>query len=855
MGCCQSCTKKKIQEDVEPGNFIYPSITPSYEDGRCRTSILMSNLAPITALNGNVRDRNSGPPQLSNLDLNKINSDTVSLNDVSLEKSQSIPALSDSPCSLNYSKASTYSMGSLRSSYSTLRSSFLSVYSAISLRSISEEEERRVDPSYAAKLLYDLNEFRKQNRFTDVLLCAGDVEIPTHRVVLAASSPYILSIFAIEDLDDNRLFLDYIEPDILRLLVEYIYTSKLTVTRENVDALIKGTQTLQLNAAEQACQEFALNLQNIDENGNGTSLDEDVKSVLYQPYHAIETLLGLNDMRREEIFTDVTFKTEDEQFPCHRVVMACTGDYFKDLLTHLEGEHHKIAIRNASAAIMKRLVEFTYTSNLEINIENAKEILALASLLKHDSVLEKCTEFLKRRITSASCLGVQALARRHFVEHLEKAATKVAVMHFQEVRKHNEFLEMSQDQLITLLSEDALNVKSEEEVYSAAMQWVKHDVEVRKEVTSEVLKAVRLSYLDPKFLEEIPAAEPLIQESEACKKLITDATIVHLLIRKGKFHRDPRPKPRFAFGEVMFMVGGKNKNEKWVADTQYYNPVDQQWHILAPMENETVDYRVTVLNNDIYVIGGRQSNFVSGETWRYDSLHNEWSRATDMKTPRYMHSLGVVNHRIYAIGGRTTVNDNAKSLKKVEKFDRKSNTWQHIQEMHHGAVEAAVTAYGWKLYVISGKEGGDDCIAQYYDISNKTWTVLDSVNISGPVQIAGTIRGQVYIIGGKSKFAVQVYKPETDELSSGNAEEHAEAHERDLYSGTVVNRKIYVTGGRWVIGKDDYGGDDALTMVTNSMDSYDPIRDEWTMMKTAPKALTNHGCVTIRKYIGLPKSK
>ncbi|XP_070557023.1 kelch-like protein 24a [Ptychodera flava] len=850
MGCCQSCQKKK-NKDVEPGNFIYPSITPSSEAG-CRTSILMANLAQ----NGKVADRDSRISQLSNHNVHhEILDSTASLNDISLEKSQSIPALSDSPCSLSHSKASTYSLHSLRSSLNSLRSSFLSVYSAISLRSISDDaEEQRVDPSYAAKLLFDLNECRKQNKFTDVLLCAGDVEIPGHRVVLAASSPYILSIFAIEDLDDNRLYLDYIEPGILRLLIEYIYTAKLTVTRENVDAMIKGAQTLQLSAAEQACQEFARNLENMDVNGNGNSAEENVKSVLYQPYHAIETLLGLNDMRREEIFTDVTFKAEEEEFPCHRVVMATTGDYFKDLLTQLEGEHHKIAIRNASAAIMKRLVEFTYTSNLEINIDNAKEILSLASLLKHDAALDKCTDFLKRRLTSVNCLGIQALARRHFVELLERAATKIAVMHFKEVRKQQEFLEMSSDQLTALLSEDALNVREEEDVYSAVMQWVKHDVEIRKEYLPDILRAVRMSYIDPKFLEEIPAAEPLIQESEQSKKLVTDATIVHMLIKKGKFHRDPRPRPRFAFGEVMAMVGGKNKNEEWIRDVQYYNAVDQQWHTLAPMENETIDYKVTVLNNDIYIVGGRVSSYVSGETWRYDSLHNLWSKACDMKTARYMHSLGVVNHRIYAIGGRKHVNENAASLKKVEKFDRKSNTWQHIQDMHHGVLEPAVTSCGWKMYVIAAKDGGDDCIVQFYDISNKTWSVMDTVNIAGPVQIAGTIRGQVYIVGGKSKYAVQVYKPETDEVHSGTAEEHAEMHGRDLYSGTVLNRKIYVTGGRWVIGKDD-DDDDALTMVTNNMDSYDPIKDEWSMVKTAPKALTNHGCVTIRKYIGLPKSK
>ncbi|XP_002739550.1 kelch-like protein 24a [Saccoglossus kowalevskii] len=843
MGCCQSGSKKKVV-DPEPGNYIYPSITPSSEDGG-HADIPMSNITS----NGKVKDKDNCVKRPLNINLsnNALGSKT-SL--VSTERSQSILALSDSPCSISQVKASCYSLRSI-SSYATLRSSFLSVYSAISLRSLTEtEEEHRIDPSYAVKLLSDLNNFRKENRFTDVLLCAGDVEIPGHRVVLAASSPYILSIFAIEALEDGRLYLDYIEPDILHLLVEYIYTSKLSVTKENVGALIKGTQTLQLNSAEQACQEFVLNLENQDENGNGETAS--TKSVLYQPYHAIETLLGLNDMRREEIFTDVTFKAEDEEFVCHCVVMATTGDYFEKLLEGSDDEHVKISIKNASASVMKRLVEYTYTSNLDIHHENAKDILALASILRHDAVLEKCTEFLKRRITPANCLGVQSLARKHGVEQLEKAATKVAVMNFKEVRLHPEFFEMCLNQIERLISEDTLDVKTESEVYSAVMQWVKHDVEKRKVYLPELMQSVRLSYLSPKFLEEIPAAEPLIQESEACKKLIRDATIVHLVIRKGKFHRDPRPKARYSFGEVMVIVGGKNKNEQWIKDVQYYHPNERHWYSLASMENDSVEYKVTTLNNDIYVVGGLNCNRVSGETWRYDSLYNDWSRASDLRVGRYLHSLGVANNRIYAIGGQSSLDDNSQSLKSVEKFDRKLNTWQQVQEMYHGVLEPAVTSCGWKLYVISRKDDGDDCVVQYFDISNKTWSVVDSVNITGPVQIAGTIRGQVYIVGGKSKFAVQVYKPDTNELSSGTCEEHAEEHSRDLYSGTILNRRVYVTGGRWVIGKED---DDALTMVTNNMESYDPVQDEWTTMKTVPKALTKHGCVTIRQYIGLPKSK
>jgi kelch-like protein 2/3 len=69
----------------------------------------------------------------------------------------------------------------------------------------------------------------------DVVLVAEGVEINAHKLVLAASSPYFCAMFKdFEERTQDRIVIGGVDPDALRCLVDYIYTSEVQVTEENV---------------------------------------------------------------------------------------------------------------------------------------------------------------------------------------------------------------------------------------------------------------------------------------------------------------------------------------------------------------------------------------------------------------------------------------------------------------------------------------------------------------------------------------------------------------------------------------------------------------------------------------------
>lgn len=69
-----------------------------------------------------------------------------------------------------------------------------------------------------------------------MLLVADGTEIPVHKSVLAACSPYFYAMFTSEltEAKAEKIVLQEMDGKALGLLIEFIYTSEIHVTEDNV---------------------------------------------------------------------------------------------------------------------------------------------------------------------------------------------------------------------------------------------------------------------------------------------------------------------------------------------------------------------------------------------------------------------------------------------------------------------------------------------------------------------------------------------------------------------------------------------------------------------------------------------
>lgn len=240
----------------------------------------------------------------------------------------------------------------------------------------------------------------------------------------------------------------------------------------------------------------------------------------------------MNSLRRSEQLCDVVLEVANgDRVPAHRVVLASQSAYFRAMFTGEMSESKKrdVAINGLDGPSVTSLIDYAYTATIEISQENVQLILPAASVLQFEEVKEACSEFLRRQLDADNCLGIKVFAEVHGCSELQGAATVFSSHHFSQVRRKEEFLKLSLEEVKSFLSNDQLNVESEFEVYEAVMEWLERDRAKRYQHVYEVLVLVRLPLLTPEQLLKRVRTNSLILANPDCVELLMEALQCHML--------------------------------------------------------------------------------------------------------------------------------------------------------------------------------------------------------------------------------------------------------------------------------------------------------------------------------------
>ena len=117
--------------------------------------------------------------------------------------------------------------------------------------------------AYSEILLSKCTLFRDEGQFIDVRLKVGKHIFPAHRVVLAAYSNYFYAMFTDGMKESNQEVIELkdesISPDVLKIVMDAMYTGNLHVKEENVFEVLAAADHLQVTSVVQQCCDFLLN--------------------------------------------------------------------------------------------------------------------------------------------------------------------------------------------------------------------------------------------------------------------------------------------------------------------------------------------------------------------------------------------------------------------------------------------------------------------------------------------------------------------------------------------------------------------------------------------------------------------
>ncbi len=224
-------------------------------------------------------------------------------------------------------------------------------------------------------------------------------------------------------------------------------------------------------------------------------------------------------------------------------------------------------------------------------------------------------------------------------------------------------------------------------------------------------------------------------------------------------------------GGFLYVIGGESSTGV-LSDLQRYDPLTDMWIPLMSMNNARAGAAAAVIDDGIFVIGGRQSTGgpCSGGPYlttveKYDVDANTWSPVAPLLNGRS--DLAAVAHggKIFVFGGCNSTG----VTNEVDMYDPQTNTWTTtgLMPMPTGRASLVAGHSGDQIFTIGGTNGSSTLnVNEVYDIPSNTWST-NTATITTARQEAGVNShgGRIYVVGGStasfgsSTDANEVFKP------------------------------------------------------------------------------------------------
>lgn len=556
------------------------------------------------------------------------------------------------------------------------------------------------------------------------------------------------------------------------------------------------------------------------------SLKERQCRLVYNPCeHTSKAFEHLRDMRESNKLCDVMITVGEQAFNAHKVILAACSPYFDAMFSGemLESQASEVAIKDFDSHAIRDLVNFCYTSSIIIDLNNVLDVLPAASLLQMAGVQDACCSFLGSQLHPSNCLGILKFADMHSCVGLWKKSTMFMQQRFPEVALHEEFLELTFEEMQRIISDSNLNVRGEEQVYEATMSWIKHKIEERKPFLSDLLKCVRMPLMSATYLSREVHRETLVMENFAGRGLLIEAMDYHLqkhYMRDGtSVKKTVSTTPRRCPGlEYLFAMGGSGppvfEDDPYLDICECFDVEKHEWRPVAPMSIRRSGLRVASAGGYLFAIGGFSASDTKALALvdRYDPMTDSWRLVSSMNSPRRSFAVAVLNGFTYALGG---INGGT-YYDSVERYCPRSNKWTFVQPMSVERRAVCAAALDGYVYAAGGHDGeGLLDTVERYNPQRDTWTIVTHLSSPRCLGALLALKGCLYAVGGYDGASVlqtlQKYNPRTDQWTT----RAPLPIQRSGFGSAVVDGFLFLAGGCNNLSK------------VKSVDRYDADKDEW----------------------------
>ncbi|XP_060699848.1 kelch-like protein 22 [Hemiscyllium ocellatum] len=530
-----------------------------------------------------------------------------------------------------------------------------------------------------------------------------------------------------------------------------------------------------------------------------------VSQTYHSSAHSQSLLDGLVALRNSASLFDVTLIVEGKSIEAHRILLAASCDYFRGMFAGglREMQEKEIFLHDITYMAMCKILDFIYTSEMELNLNNVQDVLVAACQLQIPEVIDFCCDFLVSWIDDENIIELYRLAEHYSLTQLSNKIDLYILQNFLNISKTVTYRRLPLAKVQSLLSSDKLHANSENEVYEAALLYHYSQEEIDKDQVSlhdppKLLEMVRFALIEQHTFQK------LYNRLSPCplKEVLADALAYHQNEILQPVLQTPQTQLRSEFHCVVGFGGMYSSQDEDLSDeVKFLNPLTQEWRTLTQAQMPKMSNQgIAVLNNFAYLVGG--DNNTSGyraevSCWRYDPRHNRWTRIQSLQQPHADHCVCVVGEYLYAIGGR----DYHQELNVVERYDPRLNSWEYVAPLEKEVYAHAGAVHAGKIYIACGRSGRSYLKELHcYDPEANQWEMKASAPVERAWHGMAAVQGQLYLLGGSNNangyrqdvMQVSCYSPERDQWST--VSEMPFGHGEPGIA--VLDDRIYILGGR-----------------------------------------------------------
>ena len=375
---------------------------------------------------------------------------------------------------------------------------------------------------------------------------------------------------------------------------------------------------------------------------------EPIKETNRQQF-CVEMMKRLDIQRKNKQFCDVVLEVcngEDQaRFNAHRAVLSAASPFFYNALTNdmKESKEGLIRLEDMSKGAIGELLDYLYTGHVDVAQHNAFDLFKIADFLVMPSLKEVSSKFIIQSLSYSNCLMAYYSAVHCRCIELQEKARDFICANFASVVEHEDFLNLTINEVEEWISSDEIRVRGEEDVFQAIVMWAEKRGSGEREKFFELLRHVPLIYLSRSYVFSEILPHPFVNEDKACVAFVLDA-MKEVSSGSEECFFAQTPRNCLKTTEDCIVVFGPRK-------TLCYVPPETKWYQMADKTKSRYMYSASASHGKVYINNGPDFDY---PIERFDPIVNSWAPLTSY-CGQMSHSCAAVVHFqgfLYVIGGK-----------------------------------------------------------------------------------------------------------------------------------------------------------------------------------------------------------